>query len=499
MQQTAGNGAVARLLQRAIRLGTGPSAEQLTADQSFQKISVFIKGGELSQPAEVRTGAKKKGRTVRTAGPIRKVLEGFAAKNRHFDDVNALADALEQARPGSMVDDRTRQALALEEFGGEGGLVDVYEHASGNTLPVKARQALAAAVEADAQSLLELYRTMHERMESGDPVEGILSWFSQSIIAKTSELFAEGCEALGVKGTPFAVVALGSAARGEMYPTSDVDVDIITEGTPEQVRALYDLKSYVNGRLKAAMRMASDELGVDSDKPLPLNADKVIGETSSPEEFAQKALAFNNTAVDATVIFSQGDVGQYIKRFVKARKLGSSSKRKKHALEHLGERLVDFRQRQQAHAKKPVDQWQHLEVKEDLLRPLSLALRELSQFFDLKATTSWDRIKELVKTKRLGSATGDELLQAMDDIAELRTRVHLHYGYTEEESVRISTAVKARFPEEYTLSASELQRVKRAHEAVKKLYEELDRFKRKSGKTKLGKTAKPKKKRLAAV
>src|SRR5258705_6758707 len=107
---------------------------------------------------------------------------------------------------------------------------------------------------------IETLKQRHAEGASGEDSVHTHARFMDDVVASLSHLASADAEAAGLTSTPFVVVALGGYGRGELHPSSDIDLMVVYDGeqTPfvqrvmqELLYALWDLGFQVGHSLRS--------------------------------------------------------------------------------------------------------------------------------------------------------------------------------------------------------------------------------------------------------
>src|SRR5437762_4715030 len=74
---------------------------------------------------------------------------------------------------------------------------------------------------------LDALKQRHADGASGEDLVRTHARFMDDLLASLSQLVSSDAEAAGLAATPFVVVALGGYGRGELHPSSDVDLMVV--------------------------------------------------------------------------------------------------------------------------------------------------------------------------------------------------------------------------------------------------------------------------------
>src|SRR5881296_602890 len=90
---------------------------------------------------------------------------------------------------------------------------------------------------------LDALKQRHADGASGEDLVRTHAGFMDAVIVALSHLVSGDAEAAGLAPTPFVVIALGGYGRGELHPSSDVDLMVVYDGelSPYMQRVMQEL------------------------------------------------------------------------------------------------------------------------------------------------------------------------------------------------------------------------------------------------------------------
>ena len=90
---------------------------------------------------------------------------------------------------------------------------------------------------------LDSLKQRHADGASGEQLVRTHAGFMDQVVVALSELISSDAEAAGLAPTPFVVIALGGYGRGELHPSSDVDLMVVYDGelSPYVQRVMQEL------------------------------------------------------------------------------------------------------------------------------------------------------------------------------------------------------------------------------------------------------------------
>ncbi|MBN3815936.1 hypothetical protein G3N57_04650, partial [Paraburkholderia sp. Se-20369] len=439
----------AGVIQRVIHLNAGN--RDLDAAQALREIVPLLRFNEFGNAVlrEVDT-----------------TLTAFDVANRQFEDAADLAVAVDfelrtqglAPAEGILVSDEIAETLAHPKFG---------ELVRNSDLPPLQQQELAAKVLGQVDIMRGVYRKLAELIEqAADSPEHILKWFTAQVREFATAILLLTRDTFGRPDVPFSVLIAGSGAREEVFPGSDLDLAAVAEAPKhDDVVAIFAFMQKVEKVLQVTVSQLSRLVG-NGGEEIGLGPDTgVFGFKPTPEALAEKALATQNTGQDASPLISTaaGKAHKLDERFFGAR---SKIADEDYGLNSLREILDEFQ--------PPTDVTGVKNIKGGFLRFPTLALRDLSQVYGLKSTNSFDRIREIVERGYLDKAHAGAVIGALNVIAGIRLKLHVHYG--SEVDTFASDEASRQSPEQYVLTPKEKSALEAAVPVLQTFHTRLLKF-----------------------
>lgn len=215
---------------------------------------------------------------------------------------------------------------------------------------------------------------------------------------------------------PFVILALGSFARKEMAPYSDMDFIVICE--PEN-------EAKIQPMLEAYGKAMRQNL---LDRHGGFNIDDVTGSISSPEGFVKKpgrdALLIYQSSPEAKALYEKFQLSQ--------RNKASKSDNLSLIVDKSKELLNTFNVKFLSKRKRPLSQ---ANVKKDFLEPILTPIAMLAEYYDLQngsdpdVLTTAERLNKYIDDKNLSK----RMLNHFDYFLKLRYMLHNESGKENDE------------------------------------------------------------------
>ena len=362
---------------------------------------------------------------------------------------------------------------------------DTYQSAWAQ-MPDYQKQLLEANRDTDAGRIAAIRQHGREMMAQHQRPRDVLNYLSQEATNFVRQVVAEYVAVAGLQQSDLAVVATGSFGSGEMFPYSDVDVQLMTsnfgndEGRRNQMKFILDS---IKMRIRVAnMQEATggwkftgawdvDQLVQDSYDPesaVQNNPDKSLAGSSSLYATAGGARLAKDLKASYTAE-GQGHIAAKAKMdtdlYDKVRQ-GDWWLRNPSKLD-IGSELLDFKER--------------------FTRLPKILLNVLALYYGLPQLNSWDRIDELVKREVLSPTAGGSFKKYLNIVSGIRLTYQYFY---ETEGLETVSPTPGKVPAQpavypkgyYTLTNQDRAALKEAQqiqantlvEAVYLLYEKMN-------------------------
>lgn len=233
----------------------------------------------------------------------------------------------------------------------------------------------------------------------------------------------------------YSLLAVGSMARSEIFPFSDLDYAILFARTKRNLNLVEEVENYINLRLSLMGEPALDAIGQGS------------GEDVAKEHVTTK----RDVLMDARVLHTTGGVGAMNEGAyytTRSEELDKSEEREKNATALLDSESTKFS------TKSGYLKYDTKDAKKGLLRMPVFMVRNLCFYFNLPfdPLNVWGRVNELVDKKYLHENLANEILQLVEFGSTLRLKLHHYYGEEKEEFMLNG---KPEQPNVYRLSSEE--------------------------------------------
>ncbi|MCE5317848.1 MAG: tetratricopeptide repeat protein [Parachlamydia sp.] len=298
-------------------------------------------------------------------------------------------------------------------------------------------------------ALGKMRKELKEKNNRKESTEKILKEFSGSIGRFVEAMIQEMYPLLGDPPCEFALIGLGSLARQEMSPYSDLEFALlIKEDTPanrnyfrKMVRWL-EIKVIHLGETKINIIAGGRENPVptgfsfDSGGNTPFGKESQIVLMQTPQKLAQlqsekayqEDMILSNVLKGTSLLVGSESLFQEYLREIKTIVQQPSSTppysiEEWRALDLLSGHLKQFQSRIDESKKENP----HYNVKEELYRLPSFMIAVLGDYFGVDTSNTWDKLDALQERKILCAEGVAHLKEAMARALRLRIRCHLHY------------------------------------------------------------------------
>ncbi|NGX37204.1 MAG: hypothetical protein K1000chlam2_00357 [Chlamydiae bacterium] len=285
----------------------------------------------------------------------------------------------------------------------------------------------------------------HKKTDTHHTLVNLTNGYKQVLCS----LVEEAVQCIGPPPTGFAFMGMGSMARGEMCPFSDLEFAILIEkDTEKNLRYFQDLSRLIEIKIinlgETQFRGFAQEesitpigLSMDSGGMTPLGHEKyqLIGTAQKLAQYQADALTEENSFLInglSTICFLTGKeslVENYLEevRKILDKKMGAlhvfgKPFRSFRAIDFLRKHVEDYTPNPHATA----DLSRVLGLKKELYRPIQALLGDLRMFYALNSTNSFDCIRELCSRNLLSKEVEKNLLKALNDALGNRYEAHVY-------------------------------------------------------------------------
>ncbi|MCE5316918.1 MAG: tetratricopeptide repeat protein [Parachlamydia sp.] len=301
--------------------------------------------------------------------------------------------------------------------------------------------------------------------------------FTQGISRLLVDILKNGFALFGVPPCEYSMIGLGSLARKEMSPYSDLEFALLVEQSSKdnldyfrkmvlwlEIQVIHlgetEFKILDSGRISPVMRGFSFDDGGNT----PLGKQEYVELIKTPEELAtfqldrfyQEDLILSNVLRGAENVVGSEPLYQ---RYLKAIQAILNAKSSKPLLNIAQARAIDLLQGHLVQFEPCLDKKKEeapiYNIKAELYRLPSFLIAGLADYFGIEEQNTWKRLNALVKANILSEEGAKQLQDAMTAIMRLRIRCHLHYGEECEKVYHPSMQLKGNMPQNVFLLSDE--------------------------------------------
>lgn len=279
--------------------------------------------------------------------------------------------------------------------------------------------------------------------ESNKPIGNILQELTQRYQQLLAIIISDAMQLIGPAPVKWACIGMGSMARGEMCPFSDLEFAFLIEHDTEEALKYFRLLAEV-----VALRVINigetefPILGNDFPSPTisgyrldsggntPLGMPNIYELIGTPEQMAQfqtehwiesNIILANAMSTVRQISGEKRLVDNYLKEKSKiAKKNGHHTQ---FAIRLLKGHLTEFCSKPYFLEELP----EIIGIKKQLYRPFQEILSSLAIYFDLEKCGTLERIDELVSKQIFSKEAGENLKNALQEVLSLRLEAHLFY------------------------------------------------------------------------
>lgn len=303
----------------------------------------------------------------------------------------------------------------------------------------------------DLRDRIQTIRSLCKNYVGRYPVQKILANLTTRFQALLSELITEIQQMLGKPPVKWACMGMGSMARYEMCPYSDVEFAFLIENETEEAMEYFrslsqilELRIINLGETKYPIfgdnypSPTPDGFCMDAGGNTPMGVNGVYELIGTPKTLAQfQRVQWMNRSIIlpnamSHVCFVAGEeslISDYNKEKRRVQELierHGKSNEKTHkilAMHLLAGHIEEFA----PSLTKEKEETAAFGIKKELYRPFQEIIASLALFYQLEAKTTFDRIDELVNKGIFSIKAAEKLKQAISHVLTLRLKAHLFY------------------------------------------------------------------------
>lgn len=286
------------------------------------------------------------------------------------------------------------------------------------------KQLLSQNRDSDAAAVAAIRDTAKQMMAEKVSPKAILSYMSAAASKFVQTVIMDYINAVGLAKEALVVVSTGSFGSGELFPYSDIDIQLMKAGMGNDPTEIKHMEMILHN-IRMRIRLANmKEYGGQWKSTLGWDVDQLVqggyDATSAAAGDPYKGLAYTNLMVATGGGESEA----------KALQQQQQSNLVANAIHLMDNPLYSEVQQGTWRVKKPaaLDEGGPLiDFKEKFMRLPKVYLNVLAMFHNLSSENSWSRVDELVKKQILSKKVGDQFKTYLDIITTVRLRYQFFY------------------------------------------------------------------------
>lgn len=303
---------------------------------------------------------------------------------------------------------------------------------------------------------------MNNMLKAQVKIDQCVSGLTRVADSVINRVFFESMLILGMPQNPVAVYAVGSFGRMELMPASDLDFGVIglDDADKELVRNIADLMAI---KVNFAREIYSRMQGFQNSSFVGFQADPLwlVCNTSIMPENVVSACLIKGTPQDARLIIQINDNDETLQNKFDIERYTKKSEEFESMLRHDAASVFDF----------GINISQVYNIKEKWIRPLTLIMQKLNYFYDLRKSSTIERIHALSERGILNSALTNCIVDSFRYVLQTRWKVHSHFKAENDNIAFLSSDA----PDVFVLGNCELARFKIIERDFNKLFMELEK------------------------
>ncbi|MCE5317853.1 MAG: tetratricopeptide repeat protein, partial [Parachlamydia sp.] len=349
--------------------------------------------------------------------------------------------------------------------------------------------------------LNDLRKEIEKKSNARHPPKDILEGFSLKIDGFLMDILKDIYEEIGAPPCEFTLLGLGSYARKEMSPYSDLEfVILIKEKNPEtlayfrklvkllEIQVIHLGETKIDILEKGRKSPVKTGFSFDSGGNTPLAKQRELIMTPEELGYYQTDAGYDEDAILSIVLRTVGvAVGSHdlYNRYMEVKReiLSRSSEiapgkkiREQRALLFLRENLNEFAPKLDQHKK----QEPRFDIKAELYRLLNFSIMGISEYYGIEAVNSWDKLKALLEQGILCYDGVENLKTALNATMAMRIRCQLHHKEENDKAYHPalkpkSLTAEVKVDEEFILSPEDIETITKIFSILKPLQAAIER------------------------
>ena len=287
---------------------------------------------------------------------------------------------------------------------------------------------LVAKRETDSVRVAQIRQEARRMTEKGKPPRDVLSFMSKGASEFVRDVVKEYIEAAGLDDRALTIVGTGSFGSGELFPYSDIDVQLMTTNEGEEGRVPPEQMENILHNIRMRIRLANNEATATGkwDNTLGWDLDQLTGEAYDPSTVARRDM--NKALANARELHST-PTGQHLPDELADTYRGDGR----------GKAAAKAKMELDLHSNANTGEWTMknatrldlgspaFDFKFKFLTISKVFLNVLAMYYELRSVGSWERVDELMKKKAFSPNAGKNFKDYLDITAGIRTKYQFFY------------------------------------------------------------------------
>lgn len=289
------------------------------------------------------------------------------------------------------------------------------------------KQLLEDNRDADAARVAAIRREAQKMMEQKIKPREVLAYMAQEARKFVQDVVAQYVEVAGLQQSDIGILGAGSFDSGEMFPYSDIDVQIMTTGNGNGAMDVEQMHLLLhNIRMRVRIANMQDSTG-QWKNTLGWDVDQLVQDAYDPATAVARDA--NKGLAQSSLLYATNPAGEQLAGDLKQRYTAQGQEAAKAKMEldlYAAVRQGDWWMKKS----EALDEGREpFEFKEKFMRLPKIFLNVLAMYHGLGTDNSWDRVDELVKTKQLSSGDAKAFKAYLDIVSNIRLKYQFFYEH----------------------------------------------------------------------